>query len=105
MKRQFIDQILVQIQTVKIDKTPAYRTMMALANHPARLFPREIVGGITIDVNESFVNDPELFHPTVNAYVNLLNTLYSALQRDVGHEDAVKILTFQAQKMSLTYTF
>ena len=108
MKRQFLD-MLENMAATDISTMPNYKTMLALAKHPEAYYPNpEVVAAtIKINVSQSFIDDPELFEPTVNAYVKMLSRLYDQLKTIRPGKPSVAEQMFMAmiQEMSLTYTF
>lgn len=99
------------IETIKeagrtVGETPMYKTFLAIATHPEAYYPNpeEIAANIKIEVCPEFVNDPELFQPTVDAYVKALSQIYDQLKRDLprpGAADAA--FRVMAAQISIKY--
>lgn len=112
MKQQFLNMVeSLRAATTGLSKMPNYITLLALAKHPKALYrnPAEVASLIQINVNDDFVNDPELFVPTVDAYVEMLNCIYKQLLADFPYgehgETARNIFMNMVKTMTLTYTF
>ncbi len=106
MKHQFL-RVMETFRNVNISQTPNYRTMLAIALHPKATFPKPaiVAASMKIEVNDTFINDPELFQPTVDAYVETLNRIYDQMLKDLSVTGYVEnAFMVMAAQMSLTYT-
>lgn len=105
--------MLESMAQTDLSTVPNYKTMLALAKHPEAYYPNpEVVAAtIKINVNHNFVTDPELFQPTVDAYVKMLSRLYDQLKTDVKRASfdkgpvADQMFMAMVPEMSLTYTY
>ena len=105
MKHQFLS-IVRNLSQTDISTLPNYKTMLAIGRHPEAYFPNpmETAAHIEMDVNDAFVNDPELFKTAVDAYVKTLSRLYDQLKRDMNACEADRVFTVLAQNLTLSYT-
>lgn len=105
MKTEFLN-LIKNIAGLDISSSPNYKTILALAKHPKAFYPNPalVASKLKIDVNQEFVNDKDLFEPTVDVYVNCLSKLYSQMQNDFG-ADAPKMfdLFLDSRDFNLQY--
>lgn len=106
MKRQFL-AVMENVRTVDIKSTPNYKVMLAIAKHPEAYFPDPelTAAGLKINVTEEFVNDPELFEPTVEAYVKALSRIYDQLKRDFPAGTADRMFPIMMSRGDFTLSY
>ena len=106
MKKEFL-RFIEKIRTTEVSQAPNYKTMLAIAKHPEAYYPNpeEVAAHIRINVNETFVNDPELFETTVDAYVKCFTRIYDQIKIDFPHQD-IRVFNayMSSMDLSLTYT-
>lgn len=106
MKRQFL-AAMENVRTVDIKSTPNYKVMLAIAKHPEAAFPDPelTAAGIIINVNEEFINDPELFESTVEAYVKALSRIYDQLKHDFPPHLVDRMFSIMMNRGDFTLTY
>lgn len=104
MRNQFL-KFAKDFSTVDVAGSPGYKTLLALAKHPEAYYPDpdETAGNIKIEVDQSFVDDQELFDATIDGYVKGLSRLYNQLVRDFPLRTANNIFASTVKTMVLKY--
>jgi len=93
------------MKAVDLSKTPNYITLKALVNHPERIFSsgEDILSRMKIDVNQTFVDDKELFDTVVDGTIEILNEMHDLLVRDFAG-DGPMMFKNMVSTVSISYS-
>lgn len=85
MKYEHLERMEV-ITNLKVEETPTYVTVKALSKKLSDYFEEDKVNiflkNITINVDETFIEDEEVFEKTIDAYITLFVNIDEVCTKD-----------------------
>jgi hypothetical protein len=100
-------ELLEDMNSIDVSKTPKFVVIEALAKHPAAKYPDPVLfaSQVKVEVNQEFIDDKKLMKTTIDTVVNVANKMWDALRERFSVTESVKLFNRLVQDITITYTY